>query len=537
MTVLLNTRNLIGYALQPDTLVEVYLSLKKDGDLANRHSEYLRVDFEWYIIRKAADGKLYLLPGSQPVPAELEPPVHSFALFEMCRFKEHFDYGLITNNIRENTQECHTREFASWKVEHPQEEIVIAVKLLGFTSKDSQPLESKRIDDITVQVRAYDPYGTWPQNLSRVFFWIAVLPAFFMLQRSIRESGARQRFSIHLFLKYLCILGIIGHIPLLTSRPSSWFYLIVVDSVLGGLFQGYLGTFFLVMIPTVAVDKTVEHTTQNTTVKKLYLLISLIIFTGFRVTFLQEWGKPTSEREDHTLSLLNLFAWANLILSIYTCLHSVIFLVFSFCQFKHLDKKAKRFLLLTLAYIPCFFAKLLLPLQIQTKVGTFSLLESASLVVFLQALCWMFSAARETNGLKMENSSIASSRGKSGVNTNYLSDQKQTDQYDPSQPNSTEEHSFNPKRVEDSIDNSNFDPEQFDPIAFRPKKTSSNPGSREDGDEGRYGTPNKSTHVTPGKRTELMFKPELHAQVEPPKEEQQDEPGEISYDMENEEIS
>ena len=517
-------------------LVEAYLGVEGGGKTPTG----LRVDFEWYAIRKRSSGDFEELPAQLILPDVLEAPVHSARYFEDCKFQQANDYAYITNGIQGNSHECYTKDFLSWKVSNPSEAVLIAIKLLGITNAEGKVVEDSDLSNLSIQIRLYDPYSTNIQNWTRLFFCIIIGVGLYFYQRSLDQSGSRQRLSFQLFIKYVSLLGIIGHLPLLTARPSSSVYLIFASCLLSALFQSYFNTVFLIMTETVARDLGFQPANKNTAVKKLYFLCTFVFFAGFRITFYDEWGKPTSERRSDWFSLHRLFALGNFSIGVFTTIFVVVNVIRSWRRWGDLDARSKGYLLPVSAFAPSYLLGLLIPAQVYHRILDIQVLRMICVAIYILALGWLFAGSSHITGQKVNDSSIASSRGgQSRPGSTQDRNSKNTDQYDPGQPNSTEEHSFNPRKVEDTIDSSSYDPEQFDPNLQKPKKTASNPNSLDDGAEARYGSSNKSTHVSPTKHPEQMFGTQAFTtpKIEVAAQEEQEEPNEISYDMENEDIS
>ena len=226
----------------------------------------------------------------------------------------------------------------------------IDIRLIGIFDAEANLLPYQP-GQLQVVLRSYNSRDKDGVRWVKAFMCFACAVGMFRLVRSLRESRLKERLSIQMILKYLSFLLLVATLPFFDaynkSTSAAGVFLLLVES----LFISYLSVFLLIILPSVALERSAQPTRQNRGWKQLFLLANFLSRFGFRLLFFRGLEAERASDAGPWMDGIRLFTAALDLFSICYCL---VWVRKTFRAWGSLEQRYKSFTILTAPFLPLF---------------------------------------------------------------------------------------------------------------------------------------------------------------------------------------
>lgn len=231
------------------------------------------------------------------------------------------------------------------------EDYRIDIHLIGVFDADANllPYQAGQLQAV---LRSYNSRDKGGVRWVKAFMCLACLLGTVRLVRSLRASKLKERLSVQMILKYLSFLLLIATLPFFDgynkSTSAAGIFLLLVES----LFISYLSVFFLIILPSVALERSAQPTRQNRCWKQLFLLASFLARFSFRFLFFRGLEARDAASAAAWLGRIRLFTLG---LDLFAAVYCANWLRKSFAAWAALEPRYRGFAILTAPFLPLFW--------------------------------------------------------------------------------------------------------------------------------------------------------------------------------------
>ena len=233
---------------------------------------------------------------------------------------------------------------------------MVSIEVLGVFNGDGKMIEYKN-EDLALVYRSYNTKDKSAIMYVKSTMCLLSVFAFWRLIASLKGSKLKDRLTIQMMVKYLGFLMMIATLPFFDgfnkTTSIAGIFLLIVES----LFVAYLSVFLLIMLPSVASEKSTQRTKHNTGWKKVFLLVYFLSLFSFRFLFFK--GLESASRQENMkdkgwvhMDWIQAFTWVMIGISLAYCL---VWTARSLGRWSQLENRYKCFIMITMSFLPAYY--------------------------------------------------------------------------------------------------------------------------------------------------------------------------------------
>ena len=229
-------------------------------------------------------------------------------------------------SIRKTHVFCHDKDgcrTSPLAIETVKYNLTLAIKVIALYDNDMSMISVVDGDQIVLRFKQYVSTDSSMLVYAKLAMFVTALIFYLRFNKSLAGIKMIDKLPIQMFIKYLGFLVLLYNIPILTGDVRATNIVSFMITLFACMFQAYLTVFLMIILPSTATESSTIATIHNTTWKKIFLLVHLVVNLSMQVNFYLAMETDNGSTMPRLVVMQGVFTSMNIFAMLYMIIYFV----------------------------------------------------------------------------------------------------------------------------------------------------------------------------------------------------------------------